>query len=71
MGMMRKIWKDLEKHIFDPFWPHYWPQNNPFSRHFMILEGPKLLTCNGLKMGSFHLLVHPKWSRIISGKTHF
>ena len=26
---------------------------------------------NGLKKGSFHLFVHPKWSRIIYGKTHF
>ena len=29
------------------------------------------MDCNGLKMGSFHLFVHPKWSRIISGKNTF
>ena len=29
------------------------------------------MACNGLKMGLFHLFVHPKWSRIIFGKTHF
>ena len=29
------------------------------------------MACNGLKMGSFHLFVHPKWSRIIFGETHF
>ena len=29
------------------------------------------MACNGLKMGSFHLFRHPKWSRIIFGKTHF
>ena len=29
------------------------------------------MACNGLKMGSFQLFVHPKWSRIIFGKTHF
>ena len=23
------------------------------------------MACNGLKKGSFHLFVHPKWSRII------
>ena len=23
------------------------------------------MACNGLKMGSFHLFVHRKWSRII------
>ena len=26
---------------------------------------------NGLKMGSFHPLVHPKWSRMIFGKKRF
>ena len=29
------------------------------------------MSCNGLKMGSFHLFRHPKWSRIIFGKTDF
>ena len=29
------------------------------------------VACSGLKMGSFHLLVHPKWCRIIFGKPHF
>ena len=29
------------------------------------------MACNGLKKGLIHLFVHPKWSRIISGKTHF
>ena len=29
------------------------------------------MACNGLNMGSFHLFRHPKWSRIIFGKTHF
>ena len=26
------------------------------------------MACNGLKKGSFHLFVHPKWSRIILEK---
>ena len=26
---------------------------------------------NGLKMGSFHPFVHPKWSRMRFGKIHF
>ena len=30
-----------------------------------------ILACNGLKKGSFHLFVHPNWSRIIFGTTHF
>ena len=29
------------------------------------------IACNGLKMGSFLLFVHPKWSGIVFGKTHF
>ena len=29
------------------------------------------MACNGLKMGSFHLFVHPKRCRIIFGKTNF
>ena len=54
----------LEKHIFDPFLTHFWSQNNPFSRHLVILEGPKWLamgskwahfTCSGTPngLGSF------------------
>ena len=29
------------------------------------------MACSGLKMGSFHLFRHPKWSWIIFGKTIF
>ena len=29
------------------------------------------MACNGLKKGSFHLFVHPQWSRIIFGKHIF
>ena len=29
------------------------------------------MACNELKMGSFHLFRHPKWSRIIFGKHIF
>ena len=29
------------------------------------------MACHGLQKGSLHLFVHPKWSRIIFGKTHF
>ena len=36
----------------------------------MTLEWPKWLAM-GSKKGSFHLFMHPKWSRIIFGKTHF
>ena len=56
---------------------HFWPIFDPFLvakqpifKAFCDLGGAKM-ACNGLKMGSFHLFRHPKWSRIIFGKTHF
>ena len=54
-----------EKHIFDPFWTHFWSQNSPFSRHFGILGGPKRATtsskrakntCFGIPCGPGSLL---------------
>ena len=44
----------LEKHIFDPFSPLERPIFKPFCDHC----GAKVAS-NGLKTGSFHLLVHP------------
>ena len=35
-----------------------------------VAEGTKL-DQNGLKMGSIHLFVHPQWSTITFGETHF
>ena len=34
----------LEKRVFDPFLPHCWSQNGPFSRHLGIFHGPKRVT---------------------------
>ena len=34
----------MEKCVFNPFFPHFWSQNGPFSRHFGILHGPKRIT---------------------------
>ena len=34
----------LEKRVFDPFLPHLWSQNGPFSKHFGIFHGPKHVT---------------------------
>ena len=48
----------LEKHIFDLFLTHFWAQNNPFSRHFVTLEGPKWLTM-GSKWAQFTCLGTP------------
>ena len=42
----------------------------PIFKAFCDFGGAKM-ACHGLKKGSFHLFVHPKWSRIIFGKTHF
>ena len=36
----------------------------------VCVEGAKL-SQNKFKMGSFHLSVHPQWSKITVGKTHF
>ena len=60
----------LEKHIFDPFLADLWSQKQPIFKAFCEY-GVAKMACNGLKLGSFHLLVHPKWSRIIIGKAHF
>ena len=56
----------LEKYIFDPFLA----AKQPIFTAFCDFGGAKM-ACNGLKMGSFHLFRHPKWARIIFGKTHF
>ena len=40
----------VEKHIYDPFLIDFWSQNNPFSGHFVTLEGPKWLA------------MHSKWA---------
>ena len=41
----------------------------PKITHIVLIlaPGPQ----NGLKMGSFHPFVHPKWSRMKFGKMHF
>ena len=42
----------------DPFLTHFWSQNNPFSRHFVTLEGPKWLAM-GSKWAHFTCLCTP------------
>ena len=56
---------------------HCWPifdlslvPKQPIFKAFCDFGGAKM-ACNGLKVGPFHLLRHPKWSRIIFRKTHF
>ena len=48
----------LEKHIFDPYLTHFWSPNNPSSRHFVTLEGPKWLAM-GSKWAHFNCLGTP------------
>ena len=50
-------------------------QVNPFTtrptfKAFWTSKGPKCPQ-NGLKMGSFHPFVHPKWSRMRLGRMRF
>ena len=42
----------------------------PTFKAFLDFRGAKMPP-NGLKMGSFHPLVHPKWSRMRFGKMRF
>ena len=56
----------LEKHIFDPFLV----PKRPIFKAFCDFGGAKM-ACNELNMSSFRLFVHPKWSRILFGNTHF
>ena len=48
----------LENHILGPFLTHFWSQNNPFSRDFVILEGRKKLVM-GSKWAHFTCLGTP------------
>ena len=48
----------LEKHIFDPFLNDFLSRNSPFSRHFVILKGPKWLAM-GSKWAHFTCLCTP------------
>ena len=72
LGTLSGLRLFLQEHTFDPFLTHFWLQNNPFSRHFVTLEGPKWFamrskwahfTCLGTPngLGSFlekHILTH-------------
>ena len=60
----------MEKHIFDPFLTHFLVPKQPIFKAFCDF-GVAKMACHGLKKDSFHLFRHPKWSRIIFGKTHF
>ena len=58
------------KHIFDPFLTHFLSHNNPFSRHFGILGGPRRATTSS-KCAKNTCFWHPMWSRIIFEKRLF
>ena len=52
--------------VFEPFVVPHWPIFKAFS----ALRGAKNAQY-GLKMGAFHLFVHPKLQKGFFGKTHF
>ena len=58
------------KTLFWSILTHFLVAKQPIFKAFCDFGGAQL-TCNGLKMGSFHVFRHPKWSRIIFGKTLF
>ena len=60
----------LERHIFDPSLTRLWSQNSSVSRLIGTSEGAKKAQ-TGLKMGSKHFFVVPKWSTITLGKNTF
>ena len=60
----------LEKKHFLPIFDPFLVAERPIFKAFCDFGGAKI-ACNGLKKGSFHWFVHPKWSGIIFGKTHF
>ena len=50
---------NVENHGFDPFCEPFVVPNGPMFRALSALRGAKFAQ-HGLKMGSFHLFVHPK-----------
>ena len=60
----------LEKHTFGHIFDPFLVAKQPNFKAFCDFGGAKM-ACNGLKVGSFHLFVHPKWSKVIFGKKHF
>ena len=60
----------FKKYIFLPIVDLFFVPKQPIFKAFCEFGGAKM-ACNGLKLGSFHLFRHPKWSGIIFGKKHF
>ena len=60
----------LEKRVFDPFLTHFWSQNNPFSRHYGIVCGPKRVTM-GAKWAKNTCLSIPNGPRLLLEKCVF
>ena len=56
LGTTTGLGSFLENHSFDPFFE---VPNWPIFKAFLPLRGAKIAQ-HGLKMGSFHLFVHPK-----------
>ena len=58
LGTPNGLGSFLAKDLFDPLLTHFWSQNNPFSRNFVTLEGPKWLVV-GSKRAHFTCLGTP------------
>ena len=72
-GARRKILSTLHPNtILKPVFELFLVAKQAIFKAFCDSRVAKM-ACNGLKMGSFHLLLfrHPKWSRIIFGKPQF
>ena len=54
-----RLGSSLETHGFDTFFEPFVVPNWPIFKALLALRGAKIAQ-HGLKMGSFHLFVHPK-----------
>ena len=60
----------FEKTLFDPFFDPFFVAKQPILTAFCDFGVAKMLATRS-KKGSLYLFVHPKWSEIRFGKTHF
>ena len=58
LGTQNALGSFWEKHIIHSFLTCFWSQNNPFSEHFVALEGPKWFAM-GSKWAQFTCLGTP------------
>ena len=64
-----KCWPNPKHHDGAVIFPHF--ALHACACSLLLDFGVAKVACNGLKMGSFHLFVHPKWSQYHSWKNIF